>query len=257
MTRLVLPYELRGHGHHHVLALHGWFSDRHAFAGLWPYLDVDRFSYAFVDYRGYGAAQTQSGDFTIAEIARDVLATADALGWQRFSLIGHSMGGMAIQKVLAEAPDRVEKLIGISPVPASGVPFDEESWALFHGAIEEPASRRAIIDLTTGNRITSTWLDAMVRFSFSCSTRDAFASYLTAWAQTDFHAEIEGNPAPVLVVVGEHDPALSADLMRGTWLTWYPNAKLEVFANAGHYTADETPLALITVVEGYLERGEL
>jgi pimeloyl-ACP methyl ester carboxylesterase len=69
------------------------------------------------------------------------------LGWDRFSVVGHSMGGSATQRVLADAPDRVERLIGISPVPAGGVPFDEQGWALFSGAAANPANRAAIIDL--------------------------------------------------------------------------------------------------------------
>jgi pimeloyl-ACP methyl ester carboxylesterase len=252
MSMIVLPYELKGEGSQHVIALHGWMSDRRAFASLWPYIETTRFTYAFLDYRGYGAAQATDGEFTIAEIAGDVLATADALGWDRFSLVGHSMGGMVIQRVLADAPSRVERLVGISPVPASGVPFDDTTWELFAGAAEDAVKRRAILDFTTGGRLTGTWLDYMVASSLSRSTRVAFAAYLEGWAKTDFHSEIEGSPVPVLVIVGEHDPALSAEAMQATWLSWYPNAVLQVFANAGHYTPDETPLALVSSLERFL-----
>jgi pimeloyl-ACP methyl ester carboxylesterase len=30
-------------------------------------------------------------------------------------VVGHSMGGCAAQRLLADAPDRVERLVGISP----------------------------------------------------------------------------------------------------------------------------------------------
>jgi pimeloyl-ACP methyl ester carboxylesterase len=205
-----------------------------------------------MDYRGYGEATDRAGEFTLEEIAGDTLALADELGWERFSLIGHSMGGKAIQRVLADAPGRVEKLIGITPVPAAAVPMDEAGAALFAGAADEPANRRAIIDFTTGNRLTGVWLDAMVRTSLEVSTRDAFAAYLDAWAKTDFQKEIEGNPVPVQVIAGEHDGALGPDVMRATWLAWYPNAELDVFANAGHYPMNETPVALATSIERFL-----
>jgi len=241
-----------GDGPHKVLALHGWFGDKHAFAGIVPYLDTERFTYAFIDYRGYGDAKATGGAFTIDEIASDTLALANELGWGRFSLVGHSMGGKAIQRVLADAPARVTALVGIAPVPASAVPMDEQGTALFYGAADSPDNRRAIIDFTTGNRLTGVWLDAMVRNSLAISTRDAFAAYLDAWAKADFQEAIAGNPVPVLAIVGENDPALGAETVRATWLAWYPNARLEVLANAGHYPMDETPLALVSTMERFL-----
>src|SRR4051794_2996521 len=159
MSSVALPHDTSGSGPHRVIALHGWFGDRGAFAKIRPYLDGDTFTYAFPDYRGYGEARDLTGEFTLAEIAGDVLALADKLGWDGFSLIGHSMGGTVIQRVLVDAPGRVHKLVGISPVPASGVPFDEDGRALFAGAPDEPANRRAILDFTTGNRLPGSWLD--------------------------------------------------------------------------------------------------
>ena len=75
---------------------------------------------------------------------------------------------------------------------------------------------------------------------------------LEAWAKSDFAAEVRGNPTPVQVIVGEHDPALSAALMEQTWLQFYPQARLEVLANCGHYPMSETPVALATSIESFL-----
>src|SRR4051794_38129334 len=55
-------------------------------------------------------AQNETGDYSMAEISADALALADELGWETFDLIGHSMGGMAVQRVLADAPDRVRRV---------------------------------------------------------------------------------------------------------------------------------------------------
>jgi pimeloyl-ACP methyl ester carboxylesterase len=250
----VSAHTLVGTGEHHVIALHGWFSDRTGYQGLWPYLDQKAFSYAFMDYRGYGEQIGAAGQFTMDEIASDVLALADQLGWAEFSLIGHSMGGVAIQQVLARAPRRVRKLIGVCPVPASGFPFDDDGWWLFSGAANSADNRRAIIDLTTGRRLADGWLDAMTARSLDRSARDAFAAYLPQWAGADLVHLVKGSPLPVKVVVGEHDPALSADFMRATWLTTYPDIELEVMANSGHYPMDETPIALIASVETFLRK---
>lgn len=54
------------------------------------------------------------------------------------------------------------------------------------------------------------------------------------------------------VIVGEHDLALTAEVMRATWLSHYPNAELEEIPNSGHYPMYETPLALAASVETFL-----
>ncbi|HUH39604.1 MAG TPA: alpha/beta fold hydrolase, partial [Castellaniella sp.] len=207
-----------GNGPHKVIALHGWFGHGGAWQALTPHLDTQQFSYVFPDYRGYGQRRGSGGPYTMAQIGQDTLALADQLGWKRFSLIGHSMGGMAVQHVLAEAPERVRSLVAVTPVPAGGVPFDEQGWALFSAAARDAGSRRAILDLTTGNRLTGIWLDAMVADSLTQSDVDAFDAYLTAWAKTDIRARIAGHGLPVLVVAGEHDPALGEATCRATWL---------------------------------------
>lgn len=244
---------LIGNGPRRVLALHGWFGSATGWGVLPDLIDRDRYSYAFVDYRGYGRRRDETGEYSLAEIASDAVAAADGLGWDDFTVLGHSMGGTAMQRVLLEAPDRVTALIGVSAVPSTGVPFDEQGWALFSGAAASRDNRYAIIDLTTGNRLSRTWINQMVQFSLDNSEAAAFGAYLEAWAKTDFSAEVQGNQTPVKVVVGEHDPALGSAVMKQTFLQQYPNATLDVLSNAGHYSMYETPVALLTVIESFLD----
>jgi pimeloyl-ACP methyl ester carboxylesterase len=243
-----------GSGPIKVLALHGWFGSASGWGPFAELVHEDRYSYLFLDYRGYGARRGETGEFTLDEIAADALSAVDSLGWEDFAVLGHSMGGSAMQRVLLDAGDRVRGLIGVSPVPSTGVPFDEQGEQLFGGAAASRDNRYAIIDLTTGNRHSRTWLDRMVQFSLEESDADAFGAYLDAWAGTDFSAEVQGNPVPVRVVVGEHDPALGAPVMEQTFLQQYPNCSLEVLPNAGHYAMHETPVALLTLVERYLDQ---
>lgn len=251
---MTIGHRSLGNGEHKVLVLHGWFGDETSFAPLQEALSLDEFTYVFMAYRGYGLSKQQRGDYTMPEIAADALALADELEWESFSLIGHSMGGMAAQRVLADAPRRVRKLVAITPVPASGVPFDPDSWKLFEGAARSLDNRRAIIDFSTGGRLSKSWIDRIARYSAETSTVEAFAAYLQSWARTDFSAAIKGNPVPVKVIVGAHDLALTADVMRATYLAWYPNAELEIMANAGHYPMNETPVALATSIEAFLRK---
>jgi pimeloyl-ACP methyl ester carboxylesterase len=243
-----------GSGDHHVLALHGWFGSARGWGALPDYLDPSAFTYVFMDLRGYGGRRDVAGDFTMPEAAADAVALADALGWDRFSLVGHSMSGQAIQHVLLQAPGRVRRLVALNPVPATGVPMDEDGWALFSGAAASRDNRFAIINFTTGGRLPAAFVDHIVQHSLDNSEAGAFGAYLHSWAKTDFSEQVQGNQAAVKVIVGEHDPALSAPVMEQTWLRFYPGAELEVVPNAGHYPMFETPAALAASIEEFLGR---
>ena len=106
-------YVTVGSGDHHVIALHGWFGSALGWGHLADYLNTVHFSYVFPDLRGYGSRRGEEGEFTMAEAAADAIALADDLGWDRFSVIGHSMSGVAVQHILRQAPDRVRRLAGI------------------------------------------------------------------------------------------------------------------------------------------------
>ena len=242
-----------GSGEHRVLALHGWFGSARGWGSLPEYVDGEAYTYAFLDLRGYGGRKDETGSYTGEEVAADALAAADELGWDRFSLIGHSMGGKFAHQVLLRAPGRVRALVGVNPVPAAATPMDDQAKALFEGAAGNVGNRAAIIDFTTGNRLTKTFIDGVVRHSRENSAREAFAAYLDAWARTDFSGGLTvDEETPVKIIVGENDAAISADVARQTWLTYFPNAELEVFANAGHYPMFETPAALATSIEKFL-----
>ncbi|WP_255947814.1 alpha/beta fold hydrolase [Streptomyces odontomachi] len=253
MTALpVLPHGLHGDGPHKVIAIHGWFSDRSAYDPVLPDLDLASFQYAAVDLRGYGEARDMSGAYTTAEGAADVIALADRLGWDRFSVIGHSMGGCIAQRTVATAPGRVRRIVGVSPVPASGLPLPPEQWELFSAAAQHPENRRIILDLTTGGRRPAAWLDRMVRRSLERSEVKAFRAWLDSWAGEDFHDQLDGSPVPALSVVGALDPALSAQVQQATWMRWFPQGELVELPSCGHYAMDEAPLDLIRVVEDFL-----
>lgn len=241
-----------GHGPLKVIWLHGWMGAAHGWGPMVDSLDGEVFTHAFMDYRGYGARRLVPGEHTMVEIATDVLAMADRLNWSQFSLVGHSMGGMAIQRVLAMAPSRVRKLVGVTPVPASGMPFDEAGWAFFSSAAKSMDARREILDQTTGRRLSGVWLERMVQFSKENASAEAFGHYLQAWARTNFVAAVQGQALPVLALVGQHDPAITEALVRSTWLVTYPHARLDVLPNAGHYPMFETPVALATQIERFL-----
>jgi pimeloyl-ACP methyl ester carboxylesterase len=244
-----------GSGDHRVIALHGWFGSALGWGHLADYLNTTQFSYVFPDLRGYGSRRDEDGEFTMAEAAADALRLADDLGWDRFSLLGHSMSGVAIQHVLLQAPDRVRRLVGVAPVPASGLPLGESEWSLFASAAASPASRAMIVNYSTGSRLTPAFVDRIVRHSLDNANPHAFHAYLPSWARADILARVKGSEVPVKVISGEYDPTQPAEFLEQAWLQAYPNSELEVLRGTGHYPMFETPPALAMSIEEFLARG--
>jgi pimeloyl-ACP methyl ester carboxylesterase len=244
-----------GSGDHHVIALHGWFGSALGWGHLADYLNTAQFSYVFPDLRGYGSRRDEPGEFTMAEAAADALELADDLGWDRFSVIGHSMSGVAIQHVLDQAPERVRRLVGVSPVPATGLPLGESEWSLFQSAPANHASRAMIVNYATGSRLTPAFVDLIVGHSVAQASEQAFGRYLPSWARADILSRIKGNEVPVKVITGEYDPTQPAEFMEQAWLQVYPNSELEVLRGTGHYPMYETPVALAMSIEEFLARG--
>ena len=96
-----------GSGDHRVLAVHGWFGSARGWGSFPYFIDGSAYTYVFMDLRGYGDRKQVAGEFTVDEAAADALAVADDLGWDRFSVVGHTMGGKVGHRLLLQAPDRV------------------------------------------------------------------------------------------------------------------------------------------------------
>ncbi len=101
-----------------VLALHGWLDNAASFLPLAPYLDdVDLVA---IDLPGHGrsAHLPPGADYSFAGALHSVLDAADALGWDTFALLGHSMGAGIGSLVAAGCPQRIERGVFIEALGA-------------------------------------------------------------------------------------------------------------------------------------------
>lgn len=250
----VIGHTMVGSGPQKVIVLHGWWSDHTGYEALFPILDHDAFTYAFMDYRGYGTSGHRTGDHTIAEIATDALSLADHLAWDSFHAVGHSMGGMAVQKMIALAPDRIDSAVLITPVPASGSSLDESNRDLFHGAAQSDENRFAILNYLTSSRLSDSWYSHVIKRSHETTDKAAFHDYMLAWTDSDFCHEVVGKNTPILVLVGEYDQAITADAMTQSLLEYFPAATIDIILNSGHFPMLETPARLSYIMEKYLKK---
>lgn len=101
-----------------VLALHGWLDNAASFVPLAPLLDgIDLVA---VDLPGHGASVhlPPGSDYSFAGTLNVLLDIADALGWERFAVLGHSMGAGIGSLLAAACPERVDRLVAIEALGA-------------------------------------------------------------------------------------------------------------------------------------------
>lgn len=92
--------------------LHGFGSNLHTWDLLWPYLDSSKASLRY-DLRGYG--ETPEPGTELFSHSEDFIAILDHLEVERCNLVGLSMGGSVALNVALDHPDRIDKLVLISP----------------------------------------------------------------------------------------------------------------------------------------------
>jgi pimeloyl-ACP methyl ester carboxylesterase len=104
-----------------VFLLHGfpeaWFAWRRQIGVL----AGAGFAVAAPDQRGYGYSEkpTRVEDYRLDVLAADVLALADSLGYERFSVVGHDWGASVGWWLATHHPDRMERLVALNaPHPA-------------------------------------------------------------------------------------------------------------------------------------------
>jgi len=107
-----------------LLALHGWLDNADSFARLAPRLTT-RYRVIALDLPGHGHSDhlAAGASYHYLDYVQVVLAAADALRLDRYSLLGHSLGAGIAALVAAAAPERIERLLlieGLGPLGDDG-----------------------------------------------------------------------------------------------------------------------------------------
>jgi len=129
-----------------LLLVHGWPETWYAWRLLMPAL-AQHFEVIAVDQRGIGLSDKPAAGYDTATLARDLVAMMDALGHERFAVIGHDTGFAISYALAADYPDRVARLAlaeipgppGAGPSPPLFVPgpVNDRLWHLAFNRLDK------------------------------------------------------------------------------------------------------------------------
>lgn len=253
------------HGHGDpVVVLHGGLGLDHTYMRALDRL-ADVAELVYVDLRGNGRSPRPPAE-SIAAMADDVDALRAELGFERWTVIGHSYGSFVALTYAIRHPERVAKLVPIGTSPA----FDHApaivanvqkrdqpaAAAALLGALGQPARDdahlaevyRQIMPLYF-HRWEPRYLDALARTAFSAEGYNRGSELLATYNVT---AELSRIAAPTLVISGDDDFITPADLCGARVARGIPGARQAVIAASGHYPFDENPAAFDAALRPFL-----
>jgi len=247
-----------------LVLLHGLLDSSEGWARLGEAMSCPRIAFDIPGF-GYSDAPTQG---SIAGYARDIAEGLEQLGVERFTLVGHSLGG-AIAVALAELiPAKVAALVLLAPAGFGRIHLAE--------AISVPGLRnvvQAALPLALSSRlaVTASYLTMVTngrtpdrglveRVTGRASAlvhgaREGTRAVVDAGRGQDaFHRRHIGYDGPVFAVWGDRDRLVPVSHRRGV-IAAFPQATVDVWRGMGHHALRERFEELVGVIEHAISAG--
>ena len=257
-----------GHGPP-LLLVHGWPESWYAWRLMMPALARD-FEVIAVDQRGMGLSDKPAGGYDTGTLAGDLVALMDALGHQRFAVVGHDTGFAISYALAADHPHRIDRVAlveipgppGAAPSPPLLVPgpLNDRLWHLAFNRIDKLNEQ-----LVAGRE------DVFFGWEFDAAARklpeDVIAYYVSLLSNPDslrgsfgFYRALDTTLAqnqqrkdrltmPVLAIGGA---ASFGDHVAGAMKLVADDVEGVVIAGAGHFPAEEAPGEMLAALTQFL-----
>ena len=197
-----------------------------------------------VEHPGHGGAPLAEVH-DVGDLARRVLA---AVGGERFSFVGLSLGGAVGMRLALDVPERLERLV----LACTSARFGEPAQWLARAATVRADGLAAIVDAVLARWFTSSF-DKVTAYRdlFLSTGAEGYARCCEALAAFDVRNELASIGVPTLVIAGAEDPTSPpADVE--TIADAVPNARFAVIDGAAHLANVERPDDFNRLLEEHL-----
>nr|WP_283161776.1 alpha/beta hydrolase [Xanthomonas nasturtii] len=260
-------------GARRVLALHGWLDNAASFVPLSAHLHAQELDLVLLDLPGHGhsAWLPVGAEYTLSSAIHNLLQVADALGWDRFTLLGHSLGGGVASLMAAAAPERIEALVVIEALGALAEPVESMAERLrdsvrstrtlpqrplrVFASMEAPVRARMMANQLTepAARLLVERGLRVVEGGYSWCT-DPRLTLPTAIRMTEaqIDAVLASIVCPTQAIFATPAQPYFSDTLRDHRVAMVPDARLALLPGT-HHVHMETPQAVAAVINGFLQ----
>jgi 3-oxoadipate enol-lactonase len=220
-----------------------------------------RYRVVTLDNRGTGRSDRPKEPWTMGDMAADVFSVAEAVGLERFHLLGCSLGSIIARHAAAAAPERILSLSLLCP--PDGTPATPEDMAL--GVMWDPAAPRVESERKSWAVVQSAAFirdhEARLLEDFELAEAErtpgrTFRLQLDAVAKAgDANAVVAGHTYPVHIVHGTADRLVPPENAR-TLAAAIPRARLTWLEGDSHNFWQHDPERSAAVVLDFLDSAE-
>jgi 3-oxoadipate enol-lactonase len=202
-----------------VLMLHGIGGGHLYFAPQVETLASSGYRAVAWDMPGYGRSAPIE-PYTFKGLAESCVRLIESLKCDSVALVGHSMGGMVAQEVVARRPELVNKLVLCGTTASFGKPdgdWQREFIARRTAPLDAGQSMAELAELLVPQMVGPGSLPEGVKLATHCMSLVPASTYrraLEALVTFDRRANLPAINVPTLVVAGEHDRNAPAAVMK-------------------------------------------
>ncbi|NLY33652.1 MAG: 3-oxoadipate enol-lactonase [Alcaligenaceae bacterium] len=192
------------------------------------------------DTRGHGESIKNKGPYTLDQLGNDVIQITQALGIDKFSFCGISMGGLIGLWLGIHAAEKLDKLVVCNTAAKIG---QETGWNE-RAALVRSQGMDPVADGSVGRWFTEGFVQANPAIvndlikSLRQTDAEGYASCCEALAHADLREKIALIKVPTLIVAGDHDPVTT--IADAKAITAKITGSSQVNLNASHLSNIET-----------------
>lgn len=255
-----------GAGGRPLLLVHGFGGSKEDFTDYLPRLGAIEWHAVAPDLRGHGGSSKPADEsaYSLANVAEDLAQLMTELGWDAATVLGHSMGGMAVQVFTLAHREKVSALVlmdtshslpdHIAPdLIAAGQQVVRDGGTELLVELGRHATEPGPLDTVPYQRMVDAdpaykaWSDRKT-LNFAAPAWAGFAGDMAT--QTDRLEQLATLAMPTLVIVGEMDDAFMKQSIAISQAI--PGARLAVIPGAGHSPQFEARDQWWSVLYGFL-----